>query len=433
MQSDQPKKPLILSVEDELGQQEIIRNMLEDDYELMFANTGQEAVSIFENHYADMALVLLDIQLPDMTGHELFKRFEAIAFMAIPNIVMVTAYNSPTEVVKSMTETGAFFHLPKPFGREELLDIVQKAIDSPLFVRRADELNKDLIIDAILDFRNYKIVTELLAIKKGMGQFLSQQELENYVYFNKPSARKNIDLREAVRLFEEDTGETAPRAWTPRVLVIEDEADIRTLYQEILHSTVYDVTVVAEAFSAIDRIRRGESYDLVMLDIGLPGLNGVEVIHEIKQMVGGASPDIVVISSYVDKDTVTNAVKSGATAYLNKPLGKEELINTLNKVFFRRYALRVLPMLKDVLQKQHLSFRNRYEQLNDSLKKVMVAKVPMSKIYVYFPEFICAEYPADAEIPVLTDQDLKAFLKEIKIKSGSKILPAKLAFEGVKV
>lgn len=424
----QVKKQLILSVEDEPGQQAIIRSMLEADYTLLFAKTGEEAVSLFESHHHDISLILLDIQLPDMTGHELYKRFEAIAFMAIPSIVMVTAFNSPSEIVKSMTETGAFYHLPKPFSKPFLMDIIKKAIESPLFVRRTDELGRDLLIDSILDFRNYKIVTELLSIKKDMGQFLSQSELESYVFFNKSSARKNMDLRDAVSLFEGDTGEEAPAAWVPRVLIVEDEKAIRDLYEGTLEDTMYQFTLVADAFSAINYIRKEEPFDLVVLDIGLPGLNGVEVIHEIKETVGKVAPDIIVVSSYVDQDTITNVVKAGASSYLNKPLSKQDLLNVLNRTFFKRYALRVLPMMKDLLQSQPMSFRNRFYQLNENLKKLSISHVPMSKIYVYFPEFICSEYTSDSEVPIKTDEALKAFLMLLKDKSNHRVLPKKVSF-----
>jgi DNA-binding NtrC family response regulator len=136
------------------------------------------------------------------------------------------------------------------------------------------------------------------------------------------------------------------------VFVVEDEESVRYGISLALEGK-YRVRAFADAESAIAALGEGAP-DLVLLDIGLPGMNGVEALKTMK----GISPDLVglVITAYEDVPTVVSAMKAGAFDYVLKPLHAETLemhvVNALETVRLKkevrdlqeRYLLENMPL-----------------------------------------------------------------------------------------
>jgi DNA-binding NtrC family response regulator len=130
------------------------------------------------------------------------------------------------------------------------------------------------------------------------------------------------------------------------IYVIDDEQTIREGIQMSLEED-YQVSVYSEAETAIDAMD-GDLPDLVLLDIGLPGMNGIEALAEIKRL----SPDILVImiTAFEDINTVISAMKLGAFDYVVKPLHMDGLAVTIQN------ALETIRLKKEVqaLQEKYL-------------------------------------------------------------------------------
>lgn len=108
-----------------------------------------------------------------------------------------------------------------------------------------------------------------------------------------------------------------------RILIAEDEAIIRLDLKEMLTELGHEV--VAEAWTgdmALDMVR-GCKPDLAILDIKMPGKNGIEVASEIT--ASGYCP-VIMLTAYSQKTLVAEAVKAGAMAYLVKPFDKSDLL-----------------------------------------------------------------------------------------------------------
>ena len=115
---------------------------------------------------------------------------------------------------------------------------------------------------------------------------------------------------------------------TLRTLIVDDEPIARQVLREEL-SSFDDVAVAGEASSgeeALDRIARLQP-DLVLLDLQMPGLSGFDVIHRLPP---GAQPAIVIVTAY-DQHAI-RAFEAGALDYLLKPVGRERLEKTLDRV-----------------------------------------------------------------------------------------------------
>ena len=125
-----PGAARILVVDDELGPRESLRMLLKPAYQITTADSGRAALNMLAQVRPDV--VILDIKMPEMDGLEVLRRVKR----ADPSIevVMITAYAS-LETVKLALTHGAFEYLIKPFSRQDLEDVVRRAL-----VRRQADL-----------------------------------------------------------------------------------------------------------------------------------------------------------------------------------------------------------------------------------------------------------------------------------------------------
>src|SRR5215831_19473919 len=114
----------------------------------------------------------------------------------------------------------------------------------------------------------------------------------------------------------------------PRILVVDDEADIRNLVQEILGDEGYAVEVAANASEA--RVARSKHEpDLVLLDIWMPDTDGITLLREWVQSPGPLCP-VVMMSGHGTVDTAIEATRLGAFDFVEKPLSLAKLLRTTN-------------------------------------------------------------------------------------------------------
>lgn len=115
-----------------------------------------------------------------------------------------------------------------------------------------------------------------------------------------------------------------------KILVVEDDAKINKMLQTLLEKNDYKVV---EAFSGTEALLllEKESYDLVLLDLMLPGLSGEEVLSQIKN----SNVPVICVSAKDDLDTKLELMRDGADDYITKPFNNEELIVRIAAVLRR--------------------------------------------------------------------------------------------------
>lgn len=133
------KKNTILVVDDEHGVRQSFNMVLKDEYHLLLAGTGQEAIDIFTKNSIDM--ILLDICLPDSDGLELLEKFKE----ADPKteIIMVTAVNEVQTAVKAI-KLGAYEYIIKPFIVDDILTVIGRALEKQSLVKEVTYLRNAL-------------------------------------------------------------------------------------------------------------------------------------------------------------------------------------------------------------------------------------------------------------------------------------------------
>jgi two-component system KDP operon response regulator KdpE len=108
-----------------------------------------------------------------------------------------------------------------------------------------------------------------------------------------------------------------------RVLVVDDEPPIRRFLRTSLHAQGYEIVEAEDGTKALEEMRRHPP-DLLVLDLGLPKVDGLEIIRQIRG--SGATTPIIVLSSRADEAGKVEALDLGADDYVTKPFGMDELL-----------------------------------------------------------------------------------------------------------
>ena len=108
-----------------------------------------------------------------------------------------------------------------------------------------------------------------------------------------------------------------------RVLIVDDEPPILRFLRASLQSQGYIVSTAANARTALDMVRR-HTADLVVLDLGLPDMDGLDVVRQIRD--GGETLPIIILSSRDNESAKVKALDLGADDYVTKPFGIDELL-----------------------------------------------------------------------------------------------------------
>ena len=120
---------------------------------------------------------------------------------------------------------------------------------------------------------------------------------------------------------------------TPRILLVEDDAAVRYVVEQALLAEGMEVTAVASGESGLQAFSSSGSFDLVVLDIGLPGMDGVEVCRRI---TSESHTPVVMLTARDDEVSVVVGLEVGADDYITKPFSTRELVSRVRAHLRRR-------------------------------------------------------------------------------------------------
>jgi len=118
-----------------------------------------------------------------------------------------------------------------------------------------------------------------------------------------------------------------------RILAVDDQRYFRELLEGLLTEEGYDVVTAASGEEAL-RIIEQSHFDVVLTDLVMPGMDGNDLVHRVKQR--DPEQEIVVVTGVVDVKTAVDSMKLGASEYLIKPFDRATLANSLEKILHNR-------------------------------------------------------------------------------------------------
>lgn len=131
------------------------------------------------------------------------------------------------------------------------------------------------------------------------------------------------------------------------ILVVEDGKSQREMLCEFLSGEGFDVSDVDRGDKALERVKNGY-FDLLLLDFKMPGMDGMQVLEEVKRI--NPEIDVIMMTAYGTVETAVKAIKTGAADYITKPIELEEMLILIEKISERRTLLRENEALREELR-----------------------------------------------------------------------------------
>ncbi len=135
-----------------------------------------------------------------------------------------------------------------------------------------------------------------------------------------------------------------------RVLVVDDEEIVRESLGGWLEKDGYQVTRAPDGRAAVERMKGGR-WNVVLVDLKMPGLDGLQVLEEARKLQPDAA--VIIMTAYATVDTAVTAMKLGAFDYLVKPFDPEELTLLMKKVVAQQALVRENAVLRKALKKEY--------------------------------------------------------------------------------
>ncbi len=268
-----PERPLrILVADDNIAAQMVFQDLLESlSIQPDIVGSGEKVIEMLANLHATTPwdIVLLDWKMPGMDGLETARRIVAMNLQNTPKIVMVTAYGRD-DIMQGAQAVGAADILTKPVTKGALLESLLRLTSS------ADDSSKT----------------------------------------------------SAPRDSESSLGLSKIRG--ARILLVEDNEMNQQVAMEMLTDAGFRVDLAENGAIALGKVQEAV-YDLVLMDMQMPVMDGVTATHAIRQMTSLAQPPILAMTANVMQADFDRCLAAGMDGYLTKPIEPEVLLSQLCK------------------------------------------------------------------------------------------------------
>jgi CheY-like chemotaxis protein/CHASE3 domain sensor protein len=266
--SSQEMKRVLLVEDDERQRDSVVQLISDTDVEIAAVGSGTEALDLLRTQIFDC--MIIDLKLPDMQGNELLKRMSLEELCSFPPVIVYTGRNLTRDEEAELLKYSRSIIIKGARSPERLLDEVT------LFL--------------------HKVESELSSERQSM--------------------LKTVRGRD--RVFEGRT-----------ILLVDD--DVRNVFAltSALEQRGAKVEVGRNGYEAIAKLDENEAIDLVLMDVMMPGMDGLEATRRIRQDKRFARLPIIAITAKAMKDDQEQCLAAGANDYLAKPIDLTRLYSLL--------------------------------------------------------------------------------------------------------
>ena len=255
------------------------------------------------------------------------------------DILLVDDEEMFREPIAEILRSDGFFVEEASNGREAIGKFKQKDYDLLITDMVMPGMNGVQLIQAI---HKMSPATEAVVLS-AYGTEATKDKLTRlgvYGYLDKPVLREHLlatvnKARESNRLIRLGFEKREPHVQfsRERVLVADDDSVIRELVTEILSRKGYKVTAVSNGSDAVESILVND-HDLVIMDINMPKMDGVQAVKEIREQ--DENVYILLISGEAETEEIKEALNNGADKFLPKPFTGDKLLKVIDSVDFKK-------------------------------------------------------------------------------------------------
>jgi DNA-binding NtrC family response regulator len=286
--SQEQRQTRILIVDDQPDVLDMMKEILDrEGYETIAVGSGEEALQMANQGFD---LLMADIVMPHMGGLELIKEFRKVSPNTVP---MLTTGHADVRTAKEALELDVYDYIVKPFDRVKLCTAVAKACDKKMHTDKQPQ-QKELI---------------------------------------EPSSESESVIK----------GQKQKQA---RILIVDDQPDVLDMMKEILDREGYETVAVSSGEEALQLTN--QSFDLLLADIVMPHMGGLELIQEFQKV----SPDTVpmLTTGHADARTAKESLELGVLDYIVKPCDRTKLCSAMTKALDRKKHINMSPQLKESVE-----------------------------------------------------------------------------------
>ena len=264
----QQMKRILLVEDDERQRESVVHLISDDDVEITAVALGEEALALLKTQIFDC--MIIDLKLPDIQGNELLERMEHEELCSFPPVIVYTGRN---------------------LSREEEADLMKYSRSIIIKGARSPER----LLDEVTLFL-HKVESELSSERQGMLQQVRSRE----------------------RVFE-----------GRKILLVDD--DVRNIFAltNALEQKGVVVEIGRNGFEAISKLNSVDDIDLVLMDVMMPGMDGLEATRLIRADGRYAKLPIIAITAKAMKNDQEECLQAGASDYLAKPIDLDRLYSLL--------------------------------------------------------------------------------------------------------
>jgi len=150
-----------------------------------------------------------------------------------------------------------------------------------------------------------------------------------------------------------------------RILVVDDKEEERESLAELLRAYQHDVDAVASGEDAVERAESGPDYDVVLLDLVMPGMDGLETLRKLKDVNPGL--DVIVITAYATLERAVTSIKEGAYDFLMKPCTNNEIYLAVERLREKRELEEKKREYEETLRKAAEEWTVLFENIRDGV------------------------------------------------------------------
>jgi len=153
-------------------------------------------------------------------------------------------------------------------------------------------------------------------------------------------------------------GETSAR---PRLLIVDDISDNRTILMRRFERRGFDVVEADSGFVAIDLIEKG-AFDLVLLDVMMPGIDGLETLRRIRSKKSASALPVIMVTAKSESGNIVEALEQGANDYITKPVDFAVALARVNTQISRKRAEQQVVIANEELRRTNEDLELRVEE-----------------------------------------------------------------------